>query len=55
MTTPVEPRPLWYIIKSKMKDGTFEYQVSDGKVGERTVSYDFNTLAEAKKEWEKLI
>ena len=39
---------MWIIIKSKMPDGTFEYQVSDGKVGERTVSYDFDTLTEAK-------
>ena len=33
-----------------MRDGTFEYQVSDGKVGERTVSYDFKTLAKARKQ-----
>ena len=38
----------WIIVKSKMRDGTFEYQVSDGKVGERTVSYDFKTLAKAR-------
>ena len=31
-----------------MRDGTFEYQVSDGKVGEQTVSYDFKTLAKAR-------
>jgi len=46
---------MWIIIKSKMKDGTFEYQVSDGKAGERTVSYDFSNLADAKKCKQELI
>ena len=39
---------MWLIIKSENGDGKFEYQVSDGEVGKRTVSYDFHTFAEAK-------
>ena len=46
---------MWLIIKSVMKDGTFEYQVSNGEVGKRTVSYDFDTLTKAKKCQQKLI
>ena len=37
------------IIKGKSISGEREYQVSDGRVGERTKSYDFKTLKEAQK------
>lgn len=37
----------WVIIKEKSVQGTVEYSVSDGAVGERTFSYNFKTLKEA--------
>jgi len=37
----------WRIIKINLGDGTTEYQVSDGDVGERTVSYDFDNRLDA--------
>ena len=37
----------WRIIKINLDDGTTEYQVSDGDVGERTVSYDFDNRLDA--------
>ena len=37
----------WRIIKGKSPEGKVEYQVSDGDVGERTFSYDFNNKQEA--------
>mgnify|MGYP001196039497 CR=1 FL=1 len=37
----------WRIIKINLGDGTTEYQVSDGDVGERTVSYDFDNKLDA--------
>jgi len=40
---------MYRIIKGKSIDGEIEYQVSDGRVGERTISYDFKTLKEAQK------
>ena len=43
---------VWQIIKQTSVQGVVEYCVSDGQVGERTFSYDFSTLKEA-KEWLK--
>ena len=37
----------WKIIKINLGDGTTEYQVSDGDVAERTVSYDFDNRLDA--------
>ena len=37
----------WRIIKSNLGNGIIEYQVSDGDVGERTVSYDFDNKLDA--------
>tara|TARA_R110000787_G_scaffold117632_6_gene228328 strand:- start:1040 stop:1240 length:201 start_codon:yes stop_codon:yes gene_type:complete len=37
----------WRIIKNNLGNGTTEYQVSDGDVGERTVSYDFDNRLDA--------
>lgn len=38
----------WQIIEGVTLDGAAtEYQVSDGTVGERSISYDFLTLGEA--------
>ena len=37
----------WRIIKSNLGNGIIEYQVSDGDVGERTVSYDFDNILDA--------
>jgi len=37
----------WRIIKNNLGNGTTEYQVSDGDVGERTVSYDFDNKLDA--------
>ncbi len=37
------------IIRAHLKDGRYEYQVSDGDVGKRTYSIDFNTLHEAEE------
>ena len=42
----------WEIIKQTSVQGVVEYCVSNGKVGERTFSWDFSTLKEA-KEWLK--
>jgi len=38
---------MWRIIKNDMGDGKIEYQVSDGDIGERSVSYDFDNLLDA--------
>ena len=40
-------RDTWRIIKGKSPEGKVEYQVSDGDVGERTISYDFSNKQEA--------
>ena len=37
----------WRIIKNDLGNGTTEYQVSDGDVGERTVSFDFDNIYDA--------
>ena len=37
----------WRIIKNNLGNDTTEYQVSDGDVGERTVSYDFDNRLDA--------
>jgi len=37
----------WRIIKNNLGNGITEYQVSDGDVGERTVSYDFDNSLDA--------
>ena len=37
----------WKIIEGKSPEGKVEYQVSDGDVGERTISYDFSNKQEA--------
>jgi hypothetical protein len=39
----------WQIIKQTSVQGVVEYSVSDGVVGQRTFSYNFSTLAEAKE------
>ena len=39
---------MWRIIKGRSIDGNVEYQVSDGDVDERTESYDFSSLNDAK-------
>ena len=39
---------MWRIIKGRSIDGSIEYQVSDGDVDERTESYDFSSLNDAK-------
>ncbi len=38
---------MWRIIKEKLSNDKIEYQVSDGDIGERTLSYDFDNLNEA--------
>ena len=38
----------WRIVESNMGNGKIEYQVSDGDVGERSLSYDFDNLPDAK-------
>ena len=38
---------MWKIIKNDMGKGLVEYQVSDGNVGSRTVSYDFDNIFDA--------
>ena len=38
---------MWKIIKNDMGKGLVEYQVSDGDVGSRTVSYDFDNILDA--------
>ena len=42
------PKTDWIIIKQESVQGVVEYTVSNGVVGERTFSYDFSTLKEAK-------
>jgi hypothetical protein len=37
----------WRIITAQISDGLIEYQVSDGAVGDRSTSYDFDSLKEA--------
>jgi len=37
----------WRIIRNDLGNDITEYQVSDGDVGERTVSYDFDSIYEA--------
>ena len=37
----------WRIIKNNLGNDTTEYQVSDGDVAERTVSYDFDNRLDA--------
>ena len=44
----------WRIIKGEMPDGTVEFQVSDGPVGGRTESYDFDNLKDAQQYLEAL-
>jgi len=44
----------WKIIVGKDTNGNTEYQVSDGDVGERTISYDFKIFIDAKKCMEEL-
>ena len=41
-------RSKWVIIKQIVK-GKIEYQVSDHVIGLRTISYDFDTLEDAKE------
>ena len=38
----------WRIIKNDMGNGKIEYQESDGDLKERSVSYDFDNLPDAK-------
>lgn len=46
----------WQIIEGTTIDGQRkEYQVSDGEVGSRTVSYDFLTLEKAEKYLNQLL
>ena len=44
------PKTNWVIIKQESVQGVVEWTVSDGPVGERTFSYDYKTLAEAKEQ-----
>ena len=44
----------WGIIKAEMPDGTLEFQVSDGPVGKRSTSYDFDNLKDAQQYLEAL-
>ena len=37
----------WRIIRWYLGNGITEYQVSDGDVGERTVSFDFDNIYDA--------
>ena len=54
---------MWKIIESKLSSGKIEYQVSNGDVGKRTMSYDTFNKQEAIKilqeecanEWHKRI
>lgn len=43
----------WQIIKENFKNEIW-YSVSDGKVGERTFSYDYRTKKEAETKLKKL-
>ena len=45
----------WEIIKQTSVQGVVEYSVSDGICGQRTFSYDFSTLAEAKEKLKELM
>jgi len=40
---------MWKIIESKLSNGKIEYQVSNGDVGKRTMSYDTFNKQEAIK------
>jgi len=40
---------MWKIIKAEDGNGNIEYQVSDGDVGQRTISYDTACIKEANK------
>ena len=40
---------MWKIIKAEDSNGNIEYQVSDGDVGQRTISYDTACIKEASK------
>lgn len=44
----------WRIIVNKLAYGEIEYQVSDGSMGKRTISYDFKYLWEAKLKCKEL-
>tara|TARA_R100001510_G_C7503124_1_gene105957 strand:+ start:391 stop:558 length:168 start_codon:yes stop_codon:yes gene_type:complete len=37
----------WRIIKNNLGNDIIEYQVSDGDIGERTISYDFDNIFDA--------
>ena len=39
----------WRIIKNNLGNSKTEYQVSDGDIGERTVSYDFDNIIDAEE------
>jgi hypothetical protein len=39
----------WGIIRAEMPDGSVEFQVSDGPIGNRSTSYDFDNLKEAEE------
>jgi hypothetical protein len=39
----------WGIVRAEMPDGTVEFQVSDGPLGNRSTSYDFDNLKEAEE------
>ena len=38
---------MWTLVTGFNSDGNVEYQVSDGAMGERTTSYDFDNLPDA--------
>ena len=38
---------MWTLITGLNNDGNVEYQVSDGAISERTISYDFDKLSDA--------
>ena len=40
---------MWTLVTGFSRDGNVEYQVSDGVMGERTTSYDFDNLPDAMK------
>ncbi len=40
---------MWKIIESKLSNGNIEYQVSNGDIGKRTMSYDTFNKQEAIK------
>ena len=45
----------WEIIKQTSVQGVVEYSVSDGPCGQRTFSYDFSTLTEAREKLKELM